>query len=75
MAWGFFKKLVVADGLSVYVDRVFQNVTAFQGFALVLASFFFTLQIYCDFSGYSDIAIGCAKLFGIDLKANFKSPY
>ena len=75
IAWGFFKKLVVADGLAVYVDRVFSDVTAFQGFALVLAGLFFTLQIYCDFSGYSDIAIGCAKLLGVDLKANFKSPY
>lgn len=75
MAWGFFKKLVVADNLAVFADEVFADVTAYHGFALVLAVLFFTLQIYCDFSGYSDIAIGTAKLFDIDLMANFKSPY
>ena len=75
MAWGYFKKLVVADNLAVYVDRVFDNVYSFQGFALLLAAFFFTIQIYCDFSGYSDIARGTAKLLGIDLMENFKSPY
>lgn len=75
MAWGFFKKLVIADNLAVFVDMVFEDVASYHGFALVLAVFFFTLQIYCDFSGYSDIAIGTAKLFDIDLMANFKSPY
>lgn len=75
MAWGFFKKLVIADNLAVFVDKVFEDVAAYHGFALVLAVFFFTLQIYCDFSGYSDIAIGTAKLFDIDLMTNFKSPY
>lgn len=75
MAWGFFKKLVIADNLAVFVDMVFEDVAAYHGFALVLAVFFFTLQIYCDFSGYSDIAIGTAKLFDIDLMTNFKSPY
>lgn len=75
MAWGFFKKLVVADGLAVYVDRVYGNLPAHQGFAMVLAVFFYAIQIYCDFSGYTDIAIGVAKLFGIDLKENFKLPY
>jgi len=75
MAWGFFKKLVIADNLAVFVDKVFEDVEAYHGFALVLAVFFFTLQIYCDFSGYSDIAIGTAKLFDIDLMTNFKSPY
>lgn len=57
------------------MDKVFEDVEAYHGFALVLAVFFFTLQIYCDFSGYSDIAIGTAKLFDIDLMTNFKSPY
>lgn len=75
MAWGFFKKLVIADNLAVFVDKVFEDVSAYHGFALVLAVLFFTLQIYCDFSGYSDIAIGTAKLFDIDLMTNFKSPY
>lgn len=75
MAWGFFKKLVIADNLAVYADAVFADVTEYHGFALVLAVFFFTIQIYCDFSGYSDIAIGVAKLFDIDLMTNFKSPY
>lgn len=75
MAWGFFKKLVIADNLAVCVDMVFDDVSEYHGFALVLAVLFFTLQIYCDFSGYSDIAIGTAKLFDIDLMTNFKSPY
>ena len=75
MAWGFFKKLVIADTLSSPVKLVFDNPQEVQGFALILASFFFTIQIYCDFSGYSDIAIGTAKLFGIDLMTNFKNPY
>ena len=75
MTWGFFKKLCLADVLAVYVDRVFNDVYSFRGFAFVIAIFFFTVQIYCDFSGYSDIARGCAKLFGINLMENFRSPY
>jgi len=75
MVWGFFKKLVVADVLAVYVDKVYNTPHAFYGFALVLATLFFAIQIYCDFSGYSDIAVGCAKLLDIDLMTNFKSPY
>jgi D-alanyl-lipoteichoic acid acyltransferase DltB (MBOAT superfamily) len=75
MAWGFFKKLVIADNLAIFVDLVFDDISSYNGFALVLAVLFFTLQIYCDFSGYSDIAIGTAKLFDIDLMTNFKSPY
>ena len=75
MLWGYYKKLVIADVLSAYVQTVYNNPHAFKGFALIAASIFFTLQIYCDFSGYSDIAIGTAKLFGIDLMTNFKSPY
>ena len=75
MVWGFFKKLVVADVLAVYVDRIFDTLYTRAGFSLVLAVLFFTVQIYCDFSGYSDIAIGCAKLLDIDLMQNFKSPY
>lgn len=75
MLWGYFKKLVIADTLAQYVDLVFANLEAYHGFDLVIAIFFFTLQIYCDFSGYSDIAIGTADLFGIKLMTNFKSPY
>ena len=75
MAWGYFKKIVIADTLSQYVSRVYDAPREFQGFALVLATVFFTIQIYCDFSGYSDIAVGTAKLLGIDLMTNFKSPY
>ena len=74
-AWGFFKKLAVADVLAVYVDTVFNDLQKYQGFALILVVFFFTVQIYCDFSGYSDIARGCSKMLGIDLMENFRSPY
>lgn len=75
MAWGFFKKLAIADALAVYVDAIYNNLEDFTGFPLVFASFLFAIQIYCDFSGYSDIAIGTARLFGINLMQNFKSPY
>lgn len=75
MAIGYFKKIVLADTLAVYVDTVYQNVHAYSGFTLFLTSVFFSFQIYCDFSGYSDIAIGTAKLFDMDLTDNFKSPY
>ena len=75
MAWGFFKKLCVADVLAVNVDKVFSDLHSYEGFALIMAAIFFSIQIYCDFSGYSDIARGCSKLFGIELMQNFRSPY
>lgn len=75
MAWGYFKKMVIADNLAVFVDLVFNEVFYYSGFSLVLATLFFAVQIYCDFSGYSDIARGCAKLMGIELMENFRSPY
>lgn len=75
MAWGFFKKLVVAGNLCEYTDLVYGNIARYQGASLLIIMFFYSVQIYCDFSGYSDIAIGTAKLFGIDLMDNFKSPY
>ena len=75
MALGFFKKLVLADNLGPHVDGVFGQLQNYTGFSLVLTAIFFSLQIYCDFSGYSDIAIGTARLFGINLMTNFKSPY
>ena len=75
MAWGFFKKLAIADVVARYVNAVFNSPRNYNHFDLIIVSLFFTVQIYCDFSGYSDIAIGTAKLMGIDLMTNFKSPY
>ena len=73
--WGLFKKIVVADNCAEYVDTVFNSYESFNGSSLALAGVFFSLQIYGDFSGYSDIAIGTAKLFGITLRDNFRTPY
>ena len=75
MLIGFIKKIVIADRLSVLVDTVFSNPFNYQGLSIVLAVLFFTFQIYCDFSGYSDIAIGCAKILGYKLTMNFNKPY
>lgn len=75
MAWGYFKKLALADGLSVYVSQVYDNLPSYTGFSLVLATFFFAIQLYCDFSGYTDIALGSAKILGINLTPNFRAPY
>ena len=73
--WGFFKKIVIADRLALYVNMVYNDPTGFHGLSLILATYFFAFQIYCDFSGYSDIAIGCARVLGFDLMTNFKQPY
>lgn len=73
--WGLFKKIVVADNCAVFVDRVFSTYQTQTGSTLLLAAVFFAFQIYGDFSGYSDIAIGTAKLFGIKLMRNFNVPY
>lgn len=75
MAWGFFKKLAIADVLGAYVDSAYYSVADCNGYDYVIMILFFTIQIYCDFSGYSDIAIGTAKLLGINLMKNFDSPY
>ena len=75
MAWGFFKKLVVADRLALYVNDVYAAPRNFNGLQLTIATFFFAYQIYCDFSGYSDIAIGAARVLGITLRENFDTPY
>ena len=75
MAVGFFKKMIVADMLSGYVTKVFSNVSAYDGFALMAAAFLFSIQIYCDFAGYSDIANGAARLLGYDGAKNFEYPY
>ena len=72
--WGLFKKMVIADNCAVTVNLVFNDFTAYDSPQLWLAAFFFTFQIYGDFSGYSDIAIGTAKLFGIRLMRNFNLP-
>lgn len=72
--WGYFKKLVIADNLNLIVTPVFNNVTDFSGFELLLAGFLFVIQVYCDFSGYSDIATGVAKLFNINLSLNWRRP-
>ena len=73
--WGAFKKVAIGDRLAPYISTVYDNPEAYPGATLSLATFFFTIQIYCDFSGYSDIAIGSAKIFGIDLMDNFRQPY
>ncbi|MEQ1734019.1 MAG: MBOAT family O-acyltransferase [Bacteroidia bacterium] len=75
MLWGFVKKLVVADRLALYVDAVYNNPTQHTGNTLIVATVFFALQIYCDFSAYSDIAIGTARVMGFKLMTNFNRPY
>ncbi len=75
MLWGLFKKVVIADNCAEYANAIFNNYTDFSGSTLVLGAIFFTFQIYCDFSGYSDMAIGMSRLFGFDLMKNFAFPY
>lgn len=75
MLWGLFKKIVIADTLAAYVDQIFANHHVLPGSTLALGAVYFAVQIYCDFSGYSDIAIGTARLFGFSLMSNFSYPY
>lgn len=75
MLWGFFKKLVVADNCAAIVNQYWEQYQELSGLMLFILGVLFTFQIYCDFSGYSDIAIGCACLFGINLMRNFNFPY
>ncbi|GJM31924.1 MAG: O-acyltransferase [Saprospiraceae bacterium] len=75
MLWGLFMKVAVADRLSLYVDAIYNNVDMHTGLSFVVATIFFAFQIYCDFAGYSLIAIGCAQIFGFDLMENFRRPY
>lgn len=75
IAWGLFKKVVVADRLALYVNDVYASPRSFNGTQLTLATVFFAYQIYCDFSGYSDIAIGSARVLGFKLMENFQTPY
>jgi len=73
--WGFFKKIIIADKCAIYANIIFNNSEEYSGSTLLLGAIFFSFQIYGDFSGYSDIAIGVSKLFGFDLKKNFATPY
>jgi alginate O-acetyltransferase complex protein AlgI len=75
ISWGLFKKIVIADTLSGYVDHIFTNYQVLPGSTLLLGAIYFAVQIYCDFSGYSSIAIGTAHLFGFTLMKNFNYPY
>jgi D-alanyl-lipoteichoic acid acyltransferase DltB (MBOAT superfamily) len=75
MLWGFFQKMVIADNLAVLVDSIYKDPADHQGLPLLLATFFFAFQIYCDFSGYSDIAIGAAQVMGYQTMENFRRPY
>jgi D-alanyl-lipoteichoic acid acyltransferase DltB (MBOAT superfamily) len=75
MAWGLFKKVVVADRLAVFVDAIFNNPAQYEGPSLALAVFLYSFQIYCDFSGYTDIAIGISQVLGLRLMDNFDRPY
>jgi len=75
MLWGFFMKLVIADRLAIYVNAVYNNSSQHNGLTLLVATVFFAFQIYCDFAGYSNIAIGAAKVMGFNLMTNFNRPY
>lgn len=75
MLWGYFKKIVIADTLCTAVNTVYNDISSFDGFAIAFATFLFTIQIFCDFSGYSDIARGCARIMGFELMKNFDHPY
>jgi alginate O-acetyltransferase complex protein AlgI len=73
--WGFFKKVAIGDGCGMYVDKIFEAPDSFTSISLISAAVAFSFQIYGDFSGYSDVAIGTAKLFGFELMSNFRVPY
>ncbi len=75
MFWGFFKKIVIADNLAEYVNMVYSHPSHFKGFVIIVATFFFAWQVYCDFSGYADIAVGSARILGFNLIDNFRRPY
>lgn len=74
-AVGFFKKVVIADGVACYVNAVYNNLSSANGVTAIIATVLFAIQIYCDFSGYTDIAIGTARMMGIKLRDNFNNPY
>ena len=75
MLWGFFQKFVIADNIAPYVDTVYNNVSLHYGSSMLLASYLFAFQLYCDFAGYSNLAIGSARILGFELMENFRKPY
>ncbi len=75
MVWGYFQKIIIADRVAVMVNTVYSSYTSYTGTILFLATVFYTIEIYCDFAGYSNIAIGCARIMGIDIMKNFEQPY
>ncbi len=75
IAWGLFKKVVIADRLAIFADKVYNYPDQYQGIPIIVATIFFSFQIYCDFSGYSDIALGTAEVMGFKLMKNFDRPY
>ena len=75
IAWGFFQKFVIADHVGQFVNKIFGNPQAFHGLPLLAGVYFFVVQVYCDFAGYTDIAIGTAQILGFNLKPNFRRPY
>ncbi len=75
MIWGLFQKIVIADRAAIVVNTVYNNLTAYTGFEVIVATMFFAVQVYCDFCGYSDIAIGASRVMGFNLMTNFRQPY
>ncbi len=75
IGWGLFKKVVIADRLAIFVNQVYDSPTQYEGLPIIVATIFFSFQIYCDFSGYSDIALGTAEVMGFKLMKNFDRPY
>ena len=75
LLWGFFQKFVIADNVAPYVDTVYNNVSLHYGSSMLLASYLFAFQLYCDFAGYSNLAIGSARILGFELMENFRKPY
>lgn len=75
MLWGFFQKMVIADRVAILVDTVYSNIRIYQSYELLVAAIGFSIQIYCDFASYSNIAIGTARIMGIELMENFNTPY
>lgn len=75
MLWGYFLKLVLADRIAIFVDTVYNDIETFGGYYLIVATMLFAIQIYCDFAGYSTIAMGAAKILGINIMENFDAPY
>ena len=75
MLWGFFQKMVIADRVAILVDTVYSNIMIYNSYELLVAAIGFSIQIYCDFSSYSNIAVGAAKIMGLELMENFNTPY